>query len=274
MAILNKIVICDDEDAVAHLINSALGDAGYLCLRARDGRQALFLAAVEEPDLLILDRMMPELDGLSVCHRLKGDPLLSRIPILMLTALASVDDRVEGLEAGADDYLAKPFHLRELHARVRALLRGSRRERDRSPVTLLPGPGALDSAIEERLAAGRPFSLLHLDIPGYDELTIRQGRRGVEALLKELGRLLTDEVRAREAVAGGVVLTHLGGDDFVVLAPVEEAGALGEALIAATTDALAPFAGARSLQVTAVTSAGLGTLEELSRALGAARAGR
>src|SRR5207245_6949226 len=123
LAWLNKIVVCDDEDALAHLVSMTLGDAGYLCLRARDGEQALFLASVEQPDLMILDVMMPKVDGLQACRKLKADPLLSRIPILMLTSLASIDDKVKGLESGADDYLAKPFDLRELHARVRALIR-------------------------------------------------------------------------------------------------------------------------------------------------------
>src|SRR4051812_36805084 len=99
----------------------ALGDAGYLCLRARDGEQALFLASVENPDLLVLDVMMPKLDGMEACRRLRADPQLGRTPILMLTSLASVSDRLRGLNSGADDYLPKPFDLRELVARVGAL---------------------------------------------------------------------------------------------------------------------------------------------------------
>jgi DNA-binding response OmpR family regulator len=121
--LLNKVIVCDDEDAIAHLVAMALGDAGYLCLRARDGEQAVFLAAHEQPDLLVLDVMMPKLDGIEVCRRLRDDPALASIPILMLTSLAGTDDKVRGLEAGADDYLAKPFQMEELIARLNAVIR-------------------------------------------------------------------------------------------------------------------------------------------------------
>src|SRR5262249_34328681 len=135
MPFLKKVVVVEDEDAVAHLIEAALGDAGYLCLRAHDGTEALKLAKREEPDLLVLDILMPKMDGLETVRRLKSDPVQSRIPVLMLTALGSIDDRVRGLGAGADDYLPKPFDVRELLARCQSLVRHNRRERDRSPTT-------------------------------------------------------------------------------------------------------------------------------------------
>lgn len=145
--LLKKLVIAEDDDAVAHLVAATLGDAGFLCLRARDGEEALNLTRTELPDLLVLDVMMPKMDGLQVCTRIKSDVVLSRIPILMLTSLAGVDDRVAGLEAGADDYLPKPFDLRELAARVKALIRQSRRERDRNPITNLPSSPAIEDQV-------------------------------------------------------------------------------------------------------------------------------
>src|SRR6187549_157119 len=131
--LLKKIVVAEDDDAIAHLVNMALGDAGYLCLRAKDGEEALRLVRAHDPDLLVLDVMMPRVDGHEVARRLKADVMWSRTPILMLTALASVDNQVEGIEAGADAYLPKPFDLREFQAKVKALIRATRRERDRNP---------------------------------------------------------------------------------------------------------------------------------------------
>ena len=95
--LLKKLVIAEDDDAVAHLVAASLGDAGFLCLRAWDGEQALNLVRTELPDALVLDVMMPKMDGIEVCRRVKGDVLLSRVPILMLTSLAGVENRVEGL---------------------------------------------------------------------------------------------------------------------------------------------------------------------------------
>jgi DNA-binding response OmpR family regulator len=259
-----KVVVVEDEDPIAHLVERVLGDAGYLCLRARDGEQALRMVRAEAPDLVILDVLMPKLDGIEVVRRLKNDPVLSRAPVLMLTSLASVDDRVRGLDAGADDYLPKPFDLRELVARVQSLVRLSRRERDRSPVTDLPGPGALDDAIEKRLERPAHFALLFVELIGFDGLIADFGWKRGEAVLRQVADGLRQSVEG-EADA---LLTHLGGDDFVVVAASQDSARLTDVLRAA---------GARSapdqlwVEVTAVDSGGARTVEDLALAVARAR---
>lgn len=116
-----KILVAEDDNAVRESLERALRLEGYQVLMSSNGEQALEIASVTPPDLYILDVMMPILDGLSVCRTLRrqGD----KTPILILTARHQVSDRVSGLDAGADDYLAKPFALDELFARIRALLR-------------------------------------------------------------------------------------------------------------------------------------------------------
>ena len=118
-----RVLVVDDEPAVRRALERALKLESYDVALAEDGEQALDSLSREPADAVILDVMMPRLDGLEVCRRMRraGD----RTPILMLTARDAVDDRVSGLDAGADDYLVKPFALRELQARVRALLRRS-----------------------------------------------------------------------------------------------------------------------------------------------------
>src|ERR687888_2255773 len=116
-----RILVVDDEPAVREAIDRALRLDGYRTELAADGRAALNAIAVAPPDAVVLDVLMPEIDGLAVCRRLRaaGD----RTPVLVLTARDAVADRVRGLDAGADDYLVKPFALEELLARLRALLR-------------------------------------------------------------------------------------------------------------------------------------------------------
>jgi DNA-binding response OmpR family regulator len=114
------ILIVEDERNLCHLIRDNLQEQGYKALQAFDGPSALMMAKDAVPDLVILDIMLPGIDGLEVCRRLRQDSI---VPILMLTARAEEIDRVLGLELGADDYLTKPFSMRELKARVRALLR-------------------------------------------------------------------------------------------------------------------------------------------------------
>jgi PleD family two-component response regulator len=259
-----KVVVVEDEDAIAHLIGAKLGDAGYLCLRARDGEQALAMVEREAPDLVVLDILMPRLDGMEVVRRLKADAVSSRVPVLMLTSLGSVDDKVRGLGAGADDYLPKPFDLRELVARVGALCRHSRRERDRSPTTDLPGPGALDDAIEARLASGAPFALLFVELIGYDKFVDEGGWKRGQAVLREVGAGLRGVVDGES----GAVLTHLGGDDFVVVAASEAAARLADALRAAGTKS-APDA--LWVQVTTVDAGSAKTVDELAQAVARAR---
>lgn len=216
--LLKKIVIAEDDDAIAHMVNMALGDAGFLCLRARDGEEALKLVKAHDPDLLVLDVMMPRVDGLEVARRLKADVMWSRTPILMLTALAGIDDQVQGLEAGADAYMSKPFDLREMGARVKALIRSARRERDRNPTTNLPGSRAIDEEIEGALKSGKPTVAVHIDILNFDSYADAVGIVMSEDTVRSLGLWLLEAARA--ASGGGAFVGHIGGSDFLsVMAP-------------------------------------------------------
>jgi diguanylate cyclase (GGDEF)-like protein len=213
--LLKKLVIAEDDDAVAHLVAASLGDAGFLCLRARDGEEALNLTRTELPDLLVLDVMMPKMDGIQVCTRIKSDVVLSRIPILMLTSLAGIDDRVAGLEAGADDYLPKPFDLRELAARVKALIRQSRRERDRNPTTNLPSSQAIEEKVEELLRQKKPFAVLYIDIENFRSFADVYGYRKADEVIAHTGNLILIQVRGASDPPSFV--GHVGGDDFLVI---------------------------------------------------------
>jgi CheY-like chemotaxis protein len=216
--LLKKIVIAEDDDAIAHMVNMALGDAGFLCLRARDGDEALKLVKAHDPDLLVLDVMMPRVDGHEVARRLKADVMWSRTPILMLTALAGVDNEVQGIEAGADAYMPKPFDLREFSARCKALIRSSRRERDRNPTTNLPGSRAIDEEIEGALKSGKKTAVVHVDILNWDPYADTIGIARSEDTVRNLGAWLLEA--ARSASGGGAFVGHIGGSDFIaVLAP-------------------------------------------------------
>src|SRR5579859_5300936 len=117
---VKRILVIEDEEGIVHLLTLYLKDAGFEVAVAKDGADGLALHARLQPDLVILDIMLPAIDGFEVCRRIRA---WSQTPILMLTARGSEDDRIQGLELGADDYLVKPFSPRELVSRVRAILR-------------------------------------------------------------------------------------------------------------------------------------------------------
>jgi two-component system alkaline phosphatase synthesis response regulator PhoP len=163
-----KILVVDDEPALRELLAYNLRRAGYQPLLAGDGREALHIARQQAPDLVLLDLMLPEVDGLDVCRLLRRT---SSVPIIMLTARGEEIDRVVGLELGADDYVCKPFSMRELLARIKAVLRRTQEEAGARPAPSLSGPGGLRLDPESRLArvgeatlalTRLEFDLLHL----------------------------------------------------------------------------------------------------------------
>ncbi len=149
------ILVVDDDRAIRESLDRALALEGYRVIAATDGAQALELVAEQQPDVIVLDLMMPNVDGLTVCRRLRARR--DRTPILMLTARTETSDRVSGLDAGADDYLPKPFDLDELLARIRALLRRTKVETDDAQLQV--ADLVLDTAGRRGSRGGREIEL-------------------------------------------------------------------------------------------------------------------
>ncbi len=117
-----KVLVVDDEVYILHILDFSLGAEGFDVITAADGEQALARARSERPDLIVMDIMMPRLDGYETCRRLKSDPVTKEIPILLLSARGREEDRKRGMEVGADDYMTKPFSPNKLIARVTEML--------------------------------------------------------------------------------------------------------------------------------------------------------
>lgn len=167
---MSRILVIDDDTAIAELIKVNLDLLGHQVTTANDGIKGLALAQQNRPDLIVLDVMMPDLDGFTVCQRLRQNTATNGIPILMLTALGMTKDKVKGFDSGADDYLTKPFEIPELQVRVRALLRraGSVPQSASLPEILTAGeitliPENLQAKVKERIVKLTPteFEILH-----------------------------------------------------------------------------------------------------------------
>jgi DNA-binding response OmpR family regulator len=177
-----RILVVDDEPAVTDLLAYNLRKAHYDVLTAADGLTALRLAKEARPDLILLDLMIPEVDGLDVCRELRRS---SGVPIIMITARGEEVDRVVGLEIGADDYVTKPFSVRELMARIKAVLRRALRAqnagteaRERESSTILRGPGNLIMDVEGRTitVADTNIELTRLEFDLLHRLLMNSGR--------------------------------------------------------------------------------------------------
>src|SRR3954468_15829607 len=175
-----SILILEDDPDIAALDARYLHKAGYATDRAASGRDALRLVEQNTPDLIVLDLMLPHVDGLEVCRLLRSNDATAAIPVIMLTARAEESDRIVGLELGADDYLPKPFSPNELVARVRALLRRAQRAQGAPPGTVAPpltyGPIALDTVRHVVSCSGREVVLTAKEFLLLEYLLQHRGR--------------------------------------------------------------------------------------------------
>lgn len=181
-----RVLVIDDEPHIVDFISLGLRRLGYEACGAFDGHRGLALAQDWQPDLLILDIMLPGLDGLQVCRRVRA---LSSVPILLLTARGEIEDRVQGLDSGADDYLCKPFSFEELAARVRALLR---RRGVESATVLRWADLSVDTATRE----------------------VRRGERAVSLTAREYYLLLFFMRHPRQVLTREMILEAVWGYDF------------------------------------------------------------
>jgi diguanylate cyclase (GGDEF)-like protein len=200
---------------VARFVEVNLRSAGYDVNVASNGEEALERAVKLRPDLVLLDVMMPKLDGFEVAQRLRRDPRTSASSIIMLTAKALSSDKVLGLSSGADDYIIKPFDPVELLARVKGTLRRAREMRALSPLTGLPGNIRIQEEIRRRVSENQPFALLYADLDHFKAYNDHYGFVRGDRAIQSLARLVTETVHEVAGPQGFV--GHVGGDDFVVI---------------------------------------------------------
>jgi diguanylate cyclase (GGDEF)-like protein len=210
-----SVLVADDDADIRAFLDVTLSLAGYDVLEATDGVETIDAARRHTPDLILLDLMMPRMDGFEALKRLRDDARTSHIPVVLLTARAQREDTLDGLEAGADDYVTKPFDGDVLLARIRSALRRADQQRSLNPLTGLPGNERILSELSVRLGAERPFALLYVDLDQFKPFNDHYGfLRGDEAI-----RALADLLRqvAREFGDEDTFVGHVGGDDFVVI---------------------------------------------------------
>ncbi len=224
-----KVLVVDDERNILDIIKFNLEVEGYEVITSRDGEEALRLIRELTPDIVLCDIMMPELDGLEVCRRLKADGRTNHIPVVMLSARTQAQDKVASIDAGADDFITKPFDFSDLVARITINLIRTRQKRDISPLTGLPGSISIDAETKRRISKNLLFATLYIDIDNFKPFNDIYGFPAGDKAIRMLASIVDDVVKRLGNLDD--FIGHGGGDDFVVITTPEKAGAVAEAII-------------------------------------------
>ncbi|MDH3590797.1 MAG: response regulator [Planctomycetota bacterium] len=218
------ILLIEDDALMRTIVGSIVRRLGHECREAPTGRDGLTLALTESPQLIVLDRMLPDMDGLEVLEELGSHLMTNSIPVILLTARGAAADRVAGLRAGADDYVVKPFKPVELAARIETTLRRSSRDLATDPLTKLPGNAALRHELKKRLRSKKPVAVVYADLNEFKAYVDYYGFERASAAILRVAQLLYNTLV--EAGEPDDFLGHIGGDDFLLLAPPDRAEAL------------------------------------------------
>lgn len=223
------MLIADDDPGVVGLVNAVLKDEGYDVLTASDGEEALALARTHNPDVLLLDVMMPRLDGLEVCRRLRDNPATSHLCVIMLTARTLAADQLIGLDAGADDYVSKPFDALRLPALIETVLERARATFGRDPVTRLPGPHTIEEMRKKLRDSRTSFALLHVDLDDFSSFDASYGKERGDEALRFLAACVHQAVEQTSGLKG--LVGHLAADRLAVIVDADDGDATAAAIV-------------------------------------------
>lgn len=216
-----KILVVDDEEHIRRILKFQLEKNGYDVVTAENGEVALQLVRREAPDLLLLDLMMPKIDGFELCKLIRQNCQTSQIPIIMLTAKSDLPDKIKGLKDGANDYLVKPYSNEELLLRVKNVLEWSKQQKQANPLTGFAGNKAIEKELQRRIESEESFAFLYMDIDNFKAYNDYYGyQKGDESIL-----FLADIIKESINTLGGTTdfVGHIGGDDFVIITAPDRA---------------------------------------------------
>ncbi|MCX5711464.1 MAG: response regulator [Candidatus Omnitrophica bacterium] len=219
-----KILIADDDPDIRDILKITLSEENYEVIETKDGEEALKAIFAKAPDLALLDYKMPKLDGRQVCRKVKKDLLLRHLPVIMVTGKGEISDKVDGIDAGADDYIVKPFEPKELLARIRMLLRRAEIDLEANPLTRLPGNVSILKELSKRLESKTLFSVCYVDLDKFKAYNDTYGFEHGDEVIRETARIL---IRAAQEKGGQEdFIGHVGGDDFVIVTVPENVDAI------------------------------------------------
>jgi diguanylate cyclase (GGDEF)-like protein len=215
-----KILVVDDQPDIRDVLRITLEDEKYEVFEAGNGEEALAFIQKKLPDLVLCDYKMPRMDGREFCRLIKKDILLRHLPIIMVTGKGEIADKVDGIEAGADDYIVKPFEPKELIAHIRMLLRRSGIDLEANPLTRLPGNISILDELSRKISGSDLFAVCYIDLDKFKAYNDTYGFERGDNVIKETARILLRVTQ--ECGNPGDFVGHVGGDDFVVVTSLDK----------------------------------------------------
>lgn len=224
-----RILVVDDEEDIRDILKIILTQDGFEVIEAADGNEAMKMAQTKSPDLIILDYNIPYIDGRAVCARLKKDILLRHLPIIMLTGRGEIMEKVKGIDAGADDYIVKPFEPTELLARIRMIIRRTERDLEANPLTRLPGNISIMNELQSRIEGKTPFAVGYADLDKFKSYNDKYGFECGDEVIRETARVLISTIA--ECGNQDDFIGHIGGDDFVFISTPDKTDRICQRII-------------------------------------------
>lgn len=225
------VLVVDDDPGVIQILEVNLRHANFAVITGVNGAQALAKASRERPDLILLDVILPDMDGLDICRRLKESRPTSQIPVILISAKVESKDIIAGMAAGAEDYIAKPFSPSEVVALVESSLRRVEQQKSIDPLTGLPSGDQISAEINALIRQNKPLAIIYVDIDSLKAFNCAYGFTQGDRAIQLLAEILAEAVRLFGDL--GDVVGHQDGDDFVILTTTQKAQTLCQRIIAA-----------------------------------------
>jgi len=223
-----RILVVEDDVDISNMLRIYFDSQGYDVWVAVRGQEALDICRHKLPNIIVLDIMLPDIDGYEVCQRLRNNLRTSHIPILFLTQKDERSDKIAGLELGADDYITKPFDIEELRWRVQNVLKRAQYENLTNPTTGVPSSKLIEEQLK-KLMRRNGWTILYIGINGFEPFKEVHGFVAGDDILRFVAIILTESVDELGTVND--FIGHIGGDDFILITTTEKAEALRQRLV-------------------------------------------
>lgn len=224
-----SILIVDDEIDVRISLSVLLESAGYKTIMAESGKEALALIQERTPHLIILDLMLPDMNGYEICEKIRQNIVFCYIPIIMFTGMDTMDVELKSLDLGADDYVVKSIQPARLLAKIKSLIFRTYMGLDANPLTMLPGNNAICGKVDKHLGKKDVFAFCHIDIDNFKVYNDTYGFEQGDKVIRQTAKVIINAMRINSQADD--FLGHIGGDDFVLITSIERVDAICMAII-------------------------------------------